>query len=278
MLSLLVILSFIFGTILGSFLLVVTLRYQTGKSLQGRSRCFSCGHTLSWYELVPVLSYLSQKGRCRSCSSHIPVETILVELGTGIVFAALATRAFFVGQTELMWNFDYLAGTLYLFTIFSVLVVIFLYDLKHKIIPDRLSFIFALLALIGSFFFSFRSGVYLWEGFSVPGLWHVLGGILVPLPFYLIWKFSKGRMMGLGDPKLMVGMGFLFGVLGGISAVFVSFWIGTLFIISTLIINNIFSGQLFGSSREGIMKQEVPFGPFLVLGSLVTLIFHIQLF
>lgn len=277
MMILLIILSFLLGTILGSFLLVVSLRYQTGKSLQGRSYCFSCGTTLNWYELIPLVSYLAQRGRCRTCSSRIPRETFVTELSLGVVFAGIATRGLFLGAESLVWTMPYLFGTLFLFVVFSVLALVFLYDMRHKIIPDRLSLIFAVLGLVGMFFFDTSQGVFTFVGPHLPDIWNMVGGVLVPLPFFLIWKFSRGRMMGLGDPKLMVGIGFLLGTFGGFSAVFVSFWVGTLFILSALITEKILGHKLFIRGRKGIMKQEIPFGPFLIIGLLLTIVFNIQL-
>ena len=82
--------------------------------------------------------------------------------------------------------------------------------------------------------------------------------------------------MGLGDPKLMVGIGFLVGFSQGFTAVFVSFWVGTLFILSLLLIEKVLSKKLFGSGKKSIMKQEIPFGPFLIVGALITIIFNIS--
>lgn len=277
-LTILAMMSFALGAIFGSFLLVVTVRYGTGKSLQGRSHCFSCGTTLKWYELIPILSYLSQRGRCRTCSSHIPLETIAVEVFTAVLFTLLALRGLFVGNVEVIFTFPYLIATLFLFLLFSILTIIFFYDFRHKIIPDIFSLAFGVIALIAGFFFSIEGGVFLFTGLHIPTLWYLAGGILVPLPFYLIWLFSKGRLIGLGDPKLMVGIGLFFGVIQGLTAVIVSFWIGTLAIIAMLIIQKVLSKKLFERKRGGIMKQEVPFGPFLILGTLVTLIFNLQLF
>jgi len=279
MFSLLTFFSLVLGAIFGSFLLVVSLRHNTGKSLQGRSACFSCNTNLRWYELIPLVSYLIQGGRCRTCGSHIATETLWVELSTAITFMMLSLRGLFsLAYDSFALDIPYLIATLFLFVAFSVLVIIFLYDLRHKIIPDSFSLVFALLALGGSFLFGFSHGIFTYVGFHLPDLVHVLGGILVPLPFYLIWKFSHGRLIGLGDPKLMVGMGFLLGTLDGLSAVIASFWIATLFIVATFIVDKLLRIQLFGPSKKGIMKREIPFGPFLIIGTLVAIITHLQLF
>jgi len=276
MFTLLIIFSLLLGAIMGSFLLVVSLRYNTGMSLQGRSQCFSCAKKLSWYELIPIFSYLVQQGRCRTCSSHIPAETLFAELIVAVTFGLIAVRGLLVGQEALVWTLPYLIGTFFLFVVFSVLSVIFFYDMRHKIIPDTLSFVFALIAVAGSFFFSFDSGVFIYTGFTLPSIIHVLSGVLVPLPFILIWIFSKGTLMGLGDPKLMVGIGLLLGLSQGFTAVFVSFWVGTLFVISVLLTEKVLSKKLFTAGKKSIMKQEIPFGPFLILGMLVSIVFNIN--
>ncbi len=269
--------SLILGAIVGSFILVVSLRYNTGKSLKGRSQCFSCGKKLSWHELVPLLSYISQQGKCKGCSSRIPKETFLVEASMGLVFLVISLRSFFAGYA-IPFTSEYLLGTLLLMILFSILSIIFIYDLKHKIIPDSLSFLFGILSFFSMFYFGFNNGIYIFTGFSYPILIDVLAGVLVPLPFFLIWLLSKGNMMGLGDPKLMVGIGFLLGLAKGFTAVLVSFWLGTLIIISFLVIEKIVKIKLLGKAKEGIMKQEIPFGPFLVAGTLFTILSNISLF
>lgn len=276
MYTLLTLFSLALGAIMGSFLLVVALRYNTGLSLQGRSRCFSCSKKLSWYELVPILSYLVQRGRCRKCSSYIPAETLVAELLTAVVFVLISLRGVLVGQEMVVWTLPYLIGSFFLFAIFSLLIVIFFYDMHHKIIPDGLSLSFGILALASTFFFAMDSGVFMYTGFIIPSVYHILAGILVPLPFVLIWVFSKGRMMGLGDPKLMVGMGLLLGITQGFTAVFVSFWVGTLFVIALVTTEKVLSKKLFGPSKKSIMKQELPFGPFLILGTLITIVFNVN--
>ncbi len=263
------------GTIFGSFLNVVSLRFNTGKSLQGRSICFSCGKTLSWYELIPVVSWLVQGGRCRKCSSRIPFELLASELLTGIFFGLIMGRGLF-SSGSLLIDKGYLIATIFLFIIFSLLVVILFYDIRHKIIPDELSFSFGLMTFLGLFFFGFSNNIFTFLGFHIPGIWDIIAGLLIPLPFVLIWFFSKGKFIGLGDPKLMVGMGFLLGLARGISAVFISFWIGLLFTISLLIINKIFSKKLLSDGKKSIMKQEIPFAPFLILGLFIAIVFGLN--
>lgn len=268
--------SVILGLLVGSFLNVVALRFNTGKSLGGRSGCFSCGNQLSWYELVPVFSWLVQRGRCRSCGSQITPMYFLGELMVGIFYGLIAARGVIAG---IEWfNAEYLISTLFLFIIFGILAVVVLYDMRHKIIPDSLSLAFAVLTFASVFFFGFESGVFNLIGFHLPDLVDVLAGILVPLPFVLLWLVSKGKWIGLGDPKLMVGMGFLFGIAQGFTSVFVSFWIGALFALSVFLINLFLKKQLLRTGKESIMKEELPFAPFLILSTLVTLVFNINLF
>lgn len=271
--------SLFLGLIVGSFLNVVALRFNTGKSLGGRSGCFSCGNQLSWYELFPAFSWIIQKGRCRKCSSRISPTYILGELTTGIFFGLVAVRGFLVGMNfDQIFNTAYLGATLFLWILFSILMVILFYDIRHKIIPNELSFIFGLLSFGSLFFFGFSADVYTFIGFNIPTLSFFLGGIVVPLPFILLWIISKGRWIGLGDPKLMVGMGFLFGVSQGFSSVFLSFWIGALFAFCIAIINFIFKKRLLRSAKASIMKEEMPFAPFLILATLIIIISNLNFF
>lgn len=268
---------FLLGIIIGSFLNVVVLRFNTGKSVQGRSGCFSCGHQLSPRELVPVFSWLFQGGRCRHCSSKISRRYIKGELVTGFIFAGIAARSLFVGQ-DIVLSAPYLVATAFLLLMFSILIVVFFYDLDHKIIPDELSLTFAVLGFASMFFFSFEAGVFVYSAWGLPSLWNVLAGVLVPLPFALVWFFSKGRLIGLGDPKLMVGMGFLLGLAKGFSAVFVSFWVGAAFALAIFALNKIYSKKLLSSGKKSIMKTEIPFAPFLIIGTFVVLLFSLNLF
>src|SRR5690606_13399358 len=135
-------------------------------------------------------------------------------------------------------------------------------DLKHKIIPDLLSFIFAFFALLGMFLFS---GGGWWP--HVPTGMEFLSGILLALPFALLWLFSKGEWMGLGDAKLALGIGWFLGLPLALSAIVLSFWIGA------------FVGIMIALFRKGFgMKSEIPFALFMALGTFLAFMFNINLF
>ncbi len=259
---------FIFGTIVGSFLNVVALRYNTGLSFaRGRSQCFSCGKGLSWRELIPVLSYIVLGGKCKKCKSKISVQYLLVELVTGALFLAtfihVGANTFFAGSSVSVSAFTFvsLATIIYYFFIWSILIVISVYDFRHKIIPDSLVFLFAGITLIASLvgFFYFHSNTLL----------DILAGPILALPFWFLWAVSRGRWIGLGDAKLALGIGFMLGFVGGVSAVVLAFWIGAGVSIGFIVGQRLLSL----SSKNLTMKSEISFGPFLILGTVITFFF-----
>ena len=259
MVSLYFVAFFVLGITIGSFLNVVIYRFNTKKSLGGRSICLSCQNKLSWYELIPLFSFLGLKGRCRNCKTKISIQYFLVEFITGLIFAFLFLKfqdIFFTNISIFGITYDYYA------IMFSLLLVIAVYDLRHKIIPDMLSFIFGVLAFIGLFFF-LDSSFY-------PHLPSVLGffsGILVALPFALLWLISGGKWMGLGDAKLVLGIGWLLGLVGALSGLVIAVWSGA--VIGILLV--IFFKH-YG------MKSEIPFAPSLIFGAFVAFIFNLNLF
>lgn len=281
------VLLFVLGAIIGSFLNVVVLRHEKGEKLTGRSYCPHCKRQLRWYELIPVISYLLQRGRCRGCSARISIQYPLVELITGLLFVLIAYVVMSSGMTTLATSTLPLAPLMQLllhFAVWSILIVITVYDFRTKLIPDKFSYSFSALALLSLFVSSLATG-------TLP-LTTLVAGPLLFLPFYLLWKVSNGRWIGLGDGKLALGIGWLLGPLGGLSAVLFAFWIGA--IVSLLIIavqhlivrftflnfkpakttdeeQNIqeqesHTASLHHSSTRLTLKSEIPFGPFLILG------------
>ncbi len=246
------ILSFVFGAIVGSFLNVISLRFKTGMGIGGRSKCMSCGKELSWIELIPLVSFFMQKGVCGKCKSKISWQYPLVEFLAGALF----TLIFFTFPP-----FTYLTA----FTTFihiataCLLVVIVIHDIKHKIIPDPFVYTFATLALVNLFV----GGSSWWH---IPSFEALIAGPLLAVPFALLWVVSRGTWMGLGDAKLVVGIGCLLGVNGGINAIILAFWIGA--IVSVV--------WLFSTYKQFKPKMEIPFGPYLIFGMYLVLIFGMQ--
>lgn len=245
--------SFIFGTIIGSFLNVVAIRFNTGTSLKGRSKCMSCGTTLTWKELIPLFSFAFQRGSCKNCKSKISWQYPLVEFILGLLFVLI-----FVVFPPLNPDLAFYT-TLHLF-IAAILIVIAVYDIKHKIIPDQFVYVFIVLALLTNFISPNLS-------FIVPSYSAIISGPLIALPFALLWLISRGTWMGFGDIKLALGIGWIVGIGGGINSVILAFWVAAL----TSIVWMLTTYHRFKA------KTEVPFGPYLILGMYMVLIFHIQI-
>ena len=259
---LILIFIFLLGTIIGSFLNVIIYRLNTGKSIvYGHSICMTCGKSLRWYELIPVFSFLVQSGKCRRCKSSISLQYPLVELGTGAIFSLTAYH--FLSLTLISyWSFVFFI-TLFLL-IFSIFIVIIFYDIRHKIIPDVLVYSFITISFL-SLFVSSQSGLL---SLSLPSLWNILSGPILAIPFAFLWFISKGKWMGFGDVKLILGIGWMFPLSSAISSIIISFWIGA---IAGLFI-------MFFSKKKIKMTTEIPFAPFLILGALIVFFFNIDIY
>jgi leader peptidase (prepilin peptidase)/N-methyltransferase len=259
MVLILTIIFFILGLIIGSFLNVVILRFNTDRSLGGRSGCMSCMNKLTWYELIPVFSFLGLRGRCKNCKAKISIQYPIVEFLTGLIFALLFLKfqdIFFLNTLIFSFTYAFYAVA------FSLLMVIAVYDFRHKIIPDVLSLVLAIFAFVGLFFFN-SYGFYP----HIPSILEFSSGLIIAAPFAFFWLVSSGKWMGLGDAKLAVGLGWLLPLSQALSGVVIGFWIGAI-VGMTLV--------LF-SKKHG-MKTEIPFAPYLVLGAFLAFIFGLNLF
>ena len=261
------ILVFVFGTIIGSFLNVLTLRYNTGVSpLKGRSFCFSCSKKLGPAELIPIFSFIMQGGKCKGCRSKISWQYPVVEILTGILFTAV-----FIKYFSLNLQFADLWHILISLVMVAVLVSVTVYDIKHKIIPDGLVFSFGLLAvvniLVDSYLLSSVSEL-AWSHL----VWFLIAGPALALPLFLIWLVSGGRWMGLGDPKLVLGIGWFLGPVFGLSALVLAFWSGALYGLILM-----FLSRFKWHNLKVNGKTEVPFAPFLILGFLIVFLFNLDI-
>jgi leader peptidase (prepilin peptidase)/N-methyltransferase len=223
------ILVFLFGLCIGSFLNVIICRLGTKESIaKSRSHCPQCGAILKWYDLIPILSFFIQRGRCRYCKGKISLQYPLVELATGLLFLAV-----FYSRSSIL-------GQLFYFYIISSLIVIFVYDLKHYIIPDMVVYPAIGLALLYSF----------------SNLWPA---ILASAFFLLLFLATKGKGMGLGDVKLAFLMGLVLGWPNILLALFLSFLLGSIIGLSLIFLG-----------KKGL-KSEIPFGPFLTASTILAL-------
>jgi leader peptidase (prepilin peptidase)/N-methyltransferase len=250
---------FILGMIIGSFLNVVIYRFNTGRGLGGRSMCFTCRRTLSWHELVPIVSYINQRGTCRGCKSKISIQYPLVEGLTGIVFVSIFLKMVSLDFTNL-WTLVFY-GIFFMY-MFSLLIVISVYDYHHQVIPDKLVWLFNFLALI-SIVFTFSGNVQ----FNVPTLGAIFAGPIIAAPLFFLWLITQGKGMGFGDVKLGLGIGWLLGLASGAAALMLSFWIGA--VVSILI--------LLLSRKKIKMKLKIPFGPFMCLATFLVFIFSVTI-
>lgn len=260
-LSWLVVLTFCYGAIIGSFLNVYIYRFHTGKSLAGRSHCLSCGRTLRWFELFPLFSFLCLRGRCRTCKCHITSRYFFVELLTGVLFVAPL----------------FIAGTvyelLYLWLAMTILVVITVYDMNHYIIPDSLTLALGVLVV--------GWGVFKYVVLGVPltllGV-DVLAALAGSGFFYMLWFISKGQWIGFGDVKLAIPLGLMVGAANVFSMVVLSFWIGAAVSVFLVFLSKLARGKLRLHLRlqNLTIKSVVPFAPFMIAGCLLVLFTHIN--
>jgi prepilin signal peptidase PulO-like enzyme (type II secretory pathway) len=259
---------FLLGVIIGSFLNVVILRHNTGKTVGGRSACMTCKSKLTSRELVPLFSFLIQRGRCLHCHARISWQYPMVELATGLLFVS----NFYYLYTITGFSFETFVTFILTSSILALFVAIFVYDIKHKIIPDLFSFSafgVSVMYLLSAYAFQ---GHLPWTS-AQPGLafLDLAAGLIFYSAIYLLWKLSDGRLIGLGDAKLLLTIGTVLGFVYGLSAVFVSFWLGTAFAVFIML-----KGFLGRTSGRITMKSEIAFGPFLIIGFLIVYFLRID--
>ena len=232
-----VIMFFILGLVFGSFYNVLGLRIPNKESIiKPSSHCEKCGHILSWYELIPIFSYLFLKGRCRNCKTKLSILYPLSELFCGILFAIS------------FYSFGFSYNLLIALILSSVMIVVMVSDLTYMIIPDRFIIIPSILILLIKLIFAGPREF----------LFSLLGGILSFLIMFMIMKFGellfKKESLGGADVKLMF--------LAGIT---IEPFLCLLVIIVGSFIALPVSLFLLIRNKEHI----IPFGPFLTIGMLI---------
>jgi prepilin signal peptidase PulO-like enzyme (type II secretory pathway) len=229
---------FLLGLVGGSFLNVVIFRLNKERTfLKGRSFCPQCKNKIAWHDNIPLLSFLLLSGRCRQCQKSISWQYPLVELATAIIFAWLYL------------SFG-LSIKFFIYLILSCfLIIIFIYDLKHYLILDK---------VVGpAMVIAFLANLYLGLGFWNLIFGALIGGSFFALQFYL----SKGKWVGGGDIRLGALMGLILGWKILLVALFLAYLIGAGF------------GLILIALNKKKMSSQVPFGPFLAAATFISLIY-----
>jgi leader peptidase (prepilin peptidase)/N-methyltransferase len=227
--------AFLFGAVLGSFFNVVGIRVPAGESIiSPPSHCPNCRRRLTAGDLIPIVSYFFLRGKCRSCQSKISFIYPFIELSTAWLFAFALLYTGLNGTLIVIW------------TLISLLMIIFVTDIRYQMIPDKLLIFFALSFLTIRLFIPFR-----------PWLDVLLGASFGFGTLLLIAVISCGKMGG-GDIKLFAVLGLVLGVKEVLLAIFFSCFYGSVIGIAMLL-----TGKIKRS-------QPIPFGPYIVLGTLTA--------
>jgi leader peptidase (prepilin peptidase)/N-methyltransferase len=279
------VLLFIFGAAFGSFIGVIADRYQpenflfSRKVLGGRSHCDACGVTLRWFELIPVLSFLVQRGHCRNCSARLSFKYPLVEILSGLIFALVPLKVAdiyeWLGHPGLaaakgISLSAYLLPPLWT-AAFLVLLLVSIIDLRLSVIPDEANILLGILGVFVIFLsrpdFGLAQGSFL-KAYALLFGWrnniwlnHLLAALFAGAFFALIILLSRGRGMGMGDLKFAVPLGLLFG------------WPDIILIVGVgFVIGSIYGVWMMVKKKKGL-KSLLPFGPFLAVAAAIVFFF-----
>lgn len=247
----LLLLPFLLGASVASFLNLVADRLPQGRSIvQPPSSCPHCGRRLSPLELVPVLSYLALRGRCYQCRAPIPLRSLVLELGLGILGAYL------------WWRHGPSLAALVLFGYVSFLLLLAIIDLDHGIIPNALVYPGLLVTLLLSPWWNYLGLPRSFVGSSGPGyvLLGSLAGALVAGGLFVAMILLYPGGMGWGDPKMAAVIGLATGMPGVVVALLIA-----------LVGGGVVALVLIALRRKS-RKDTMPFGPFLALGGALALL------
>jgi len=229
----------VLGACIGSFLNVCIYRLPRRESLLWPgSRCTSCGHSLSWYENLPVIGWMALGGRCRHCRARVSWMYPAVEIITSLTFVS----------GYLLFGLTPIAAVRVLFA--CALIVLFVTDVQHKILPNVIT--------LPGIVVGFACSLFLPPGWRDSLIGIVVGGGVLFAIAETYYRVRGEEGLGMGDVKLL-------GMIGA--------FLGWKLVLLTLVLAS-FAGSLFGvaviASGRGSMKYALPFGTFLAVGALVA--------
>lgn len=248
------ILMFIIGSVMASFITCMADRILAGETMQGRSHCASCGHVLSAGDLIPVVSWIALKGKCRYCGAKIPKKCVLFEAGLGAAFVVVTLR------------FGLSFDTARVCGILVCLLGLSITDLDSLLIPDRFWIAIVVITLITAPFVRHAPGVstdtivttLITPGWYKGLLQGLIGGVIIAgavLVISLIMdKVLKKESMGGGDIKLLFAAGFVLGPAGGLLCLILACIIGLVVVVAR-------------------HSEQIPFGPSIAASLAICMLF-----
>lgn len=235
---------FVLGSCLGSFVNMVIYRMAVNYKLESkkfevksenRSFCDCCGRQLRWFENIPMVSWLVQGGKTRCCGEKLPLSYPVVEIIMGL--------SFLINYQLTIRNYQFNISFILSLVVITLLVFSAVFDFKYMILPDFSTIILILIAFVG---------VIIDERNIIPYLLSAIGAFVFLLFLHIV---TKGKGMGMGDVKYVLFMGLLLGPEKTIMAFYVAFVAGAIVGLFLMMINKM--GR----------KSVIPFGPFLILGT-----------
>lgn len=257
-------LSFVLGVSIGSFVQVIVTRFNVAKVINARSKCLSCGEALRAIDLIPIVSHLLVRGKCRYCKSPFGIQSLIIEIMFGLIFVTISH--FFLSTPFILGDYT---KALYILVYYTLLIIILgviaLYDSKHMYIPNMFVELFLALSLVMMFVRYTHEPTYI----------TLLGPLVIALPFLCIWLISRGRALGFGDVIMYVGVGAFFGISQGLAVLLLSIWLGALFGIMKECLMLIKQHKTFTSKTY--KRMPIPFVPFIVIAFLIILFTDIDI-
>ena len=248
-----VVLLAILGLVVGSAINAFAFRFGKKDSFtKGRSLCVHCRHELAPRDLIPVFSWVALRGKCRYCKKNISWSYPAIEILTSVSFAMFGYYSEYVVRSPEWGNLFVLGIVLGLIAI-TMLIFLLLYDAKHQILPNEVVYTLIPLSFFGS-----------WLLFQIPLTNILLGGVVGFGFFALLYLLTQGKGIGMGDIKLGLALGFLLGFPGILFMLFGAYVLGALYAAFLLY------------TKKKSMQDKVPFGPFLSVGAILTLIFGLN--
>jgi len=255
----LIVIIFIFGLAIGSFIDCLVWRLYERKTILGRSMCLRCKKQINWYDNIPLFSFIWLKGKCRFCKENISWQYSAVELATGVLFVItfLVNFQFSIFNFQTIFNFQFSIPVILAFIrdliFISILIIIFIYDLKWYLILDIITIPGIILAITINLFLGFN-----WMNLLIAV---IIGGGF----FLLQYVVSKGKWIGGGDIRLGILMGAMLGYPNIFIALMLAYIFGSIIGIMLLVF------------KKKQWSSEIPFGTFLSVATVITILWGEQI-